>query len=67
MILKIEALASLRAGYRLRRNIAAAAPISQPEITRMVVAVINGLAIRMSTVMIDPIDTPTAKLESNTR
>jgi len=66
MIFRIEAFASLNAGKILKINIVTNADKSHAEIRSIVVVVINGLAIRISMVIMTPNDIPMPKLEKST-
>jgi len=66
MIFSIGFLAKRTAGQRLKRNIPNKAARSHPAIVIMVKPVTTGCDIRIISVIITPIEIPTAKLENST-
>ena len=64
MILISGVLANLSAGAKLRRNIRANAAVSQVPISKIVKLVTRGLRMRISKVVIVPIDKPKPRLEN---
>ena len=66
MIFKIEVLAILNAGNRLKRNITSKAIVSQTAISAIVKLETRGLVIKINKVMMTPREIPVAKLEEST-